>query len=83
MFERQSNNGNMHKLSRHTGMGSSLGAKQLKIWFSLLWFGLLPWCGFDSWLGNFWHAHAQPKKRKKKKKKKGNASMGVSGPSPM
>lgn len=82
MFERQSNNGNMHKLSRHAGMGSSLGAKQLKSGCHCCGLGHCRGVGLiHGWGTSGMPMHSQKKERRKKKK--GNASMGVSGPSPM
>ena len=43
----------------------------IKDWgLSLQWLGLLLWCGFDPWPGNFHRPWAWQKKKKKRKEKK-------------
>lgn len=48
--------------------GSSLVAQQSgDPELSLLWLGVLSWCGFNPWLGNFYMPQVQPEKKKKKR----------------
>lgn len=47
--------------------GSSLVAQQSgDPELSLLWLGVLSWCGFNPWLGNFYMPQVQLEKKKKK-----------------